>query len=84
MTIPLRFIEKRGDRMKKTLSLMLSVILLLSAIILSVSAESADAFTVSVDTGNAAQAQNDVVVPIRLSGNPGVSGFSFCVEYDSQ
>lgn len=70
--------------MKKTLSLLLSVILLLSAIILPVSAESADAFTVSVDTVNAAQAQNDVVVPIRLSGNPGVSGFSFCVEYDAQ
>ena len=70
--------------MKKTLSLLLSVILLLSAIILPVSAESADTFTVSVDTVNAAQAQNDVVVPIRLSGNPGVSGFSFCVEYDAQ
>ena len=70
--------------MKKTLSLLLSVILLLSAVVLPVSAESADAFTVSVDTVNAAQAQNDVVVPIRLSGNPGVSGFSFCVEYDSQ
>lgn len=70
--------------MKKTLSLLLSVILLLSAIILPVSAESADTFTVSVDTVNAAQAQNDVVVPIRLSGNPGVSGFSFFVEYDAQ
>ena len=65
--------------MKKTLSLLLSVILLLSAIILPVSAESADTFTVSVDTVNAAQAQNDVVVPIRLSGNPGVSGFSLCL-----
>ena len=56
MTIPLRFTEKRGDRMKKTLSLLLSVVLLLSAIILPVSAESADAFTVSVDTVNSAQA----------------------------
>lgn len=84
MTIPWRFTEKRGDRMKKILSLLLSLTLLLSAVILPVSAETADTFTVSVDTVNAVQSQSDVIVPIRLDGNPGVSGFSFCAEYDKE
>lgn len=69
--------------MKKLLSLLLAASFILSAVVLPVSAESAEAFTVSVNTVNAAQAQNDIVVPVRLSGNPGISGFSFCVEYDT-
>ena len=69
--------------MKKLLSLLLAATFILSAVVFHVSAESAEAFTVSVDTVNATQAQSDIVVPVRLSGNPGISGFSFCVEYDT-
>lgn len=69
--------------MKKLLSLLLAASFILSAVVFPVSAESAEAFTVSVDTVNATQAQSDIVVPVRLSGNPGISGFSFCVEYDT-
>lgn len=69
--------------MKKLLSLLLAASFILSAVVLPVGAESAEAFTVSVDTVNATQAQSDIVVPVRLSGNPGISGFSFCVEYDT-
>lgn len=69
--------------MKKVLSLLLTVALILSAVALPVSAQEVKAFTVSLDTVNATQAQNNVVVPICLNNNPGISGFSFCVDYDT-
>lgn len=68
--------------MKKIISLMLTIALIISGLTLPTSAQSSESFTVSVDTVNAIQGQNNIVVPIRLSGNPGISGFSICVDYD--
>ena len=55
---------------------------MLSALIIPVSAESENDFTVKVSDTAATAGDSRVAVDILLENNPGFAGFSFCVNYD--
>ena len=70
--------------MKKFLGLLLSFTLLLSIVVTPVSAESVSDFTVRVSDATATAGDDRVAVDIVLENNPGIAGFSFCVNYDTE
>lgn len=69
---------------KKFFALLLSITLLLSAVVTPVSAESINTFTVKVSDATATAGDDRVAVDILLEDNPGIAGFSFCVNYDTE
>ena len=70
--------------MKKFLVLLLSFTLLLSIIVTPVSAGNVTDFTVRVGDTAATAGDDRVAVDILLEGNPGIAGFSFCIDYDME
>ncbi len=68
---------------KKILSFVLAVALLFTMAVAPVHAQSSETFTVKVDSITATAGESRVAVGIQLKNNPGIDGFSFCVEYDS-
>lgn len=69
---------------KRIFALLLSITLLLSAVVTPVSAESINNFTVKVSDATATAGDSQVAVDIMLEDNPGIAGFSFCVNYDTE
>ncbi|MBR2455101.1 MAG: hypothetical protein IKB36_03515 [Clostridia bacterium] len=70
--------------MKRIFALLLSITLLFSAVVTPVSAESINNFTVKVSDATATAGDSQVAVDIMLEDNPGIAGFSFCVNYDTE
>ena len=70
--------------MKRIFALLLSITLLFSAVVTPVSAESINNFTVKVSDATATAGDSQVAVDIILEDNPGIAGFSFCVNYDTE
>ena len=68
---------------KRIFALLLSITLLFSAVVTPVSAESINNFTVKVSDATATAGEARVAVDILLEDNPGIAGFSFCVNYDT-
>lgn len=68
---------------KRLLSLVLSFTLLIATFI-PVNAATEKDFTIKVNTVTATAGQNRVAVDILVENNPGVAGFSFCVNYDTE
>ena len=68
---------------KRIFTFLLSTILLFSAIAAPVSATTKN-FAVKVSDAAATAGENRVAVDIRLQDNPGIAGFSFCVNYDTE
>ena len=69
---------------KRIFALLLSITLLFSAVVTPVSAESINNFTVKVSDATATAGDSQVAVDILLEDNPGIAGFSFCVNYDTE
>ena len=46
-------------------------------------AEPTSSLSVTVGTASAAMNETDIAIPISVENNTGISGFSFCVDYDS-
>ncbi len=69
--------------MKRYIALLLSISLLLSLFVFPVSAESNNGFTVKVCDATATAGDSLVAVDILLENNPGLAGFSFCVNYNT-
>ena len=69
---------------KRIFALLLSITLLFSAVVTPVSAESVNNFTVKVSDATATAGDDRVAVDILLEDNPGIAGFSFCVNYDTE
>lgn len=69
---------------KRIFALLLSITLLISAVVTPVSAESINNFTVKVSDATATAGDDRVAVDILLEDNPGIAGFSFCVNYDTE
>lgn len=69
--------------MKRYIALLLSISLLLSVFVFPVSAEGTNAFTVKVCDATATAGDSLVAVDILLENNPGLAGFSFCVNYNT-
>ena len=69
---------------KRIFALLLSITLLVSAVVTPVSAESINNFTVKVSDATATAGDSQVAVDILLENNPGIAGFSFCVNYDTE
>ncbi len=69
---------------KRIFALLLSITLLFSAVVTPVSAESINNFTVKVSDATATAGDDRVAVDILLEDNPGIAGFSFCVNYDTE
>lgn len=67
----------------RVFALFLSITLLLSTFVTPVSAESITDFTVKVGNATATAGDSRVAVDILLENNPGIAGFSFCVNYDT-
>lgn len=70
-------------RLKRILSTLLTVALLLSTVTIPIHAEGVP-FTITAETVSANAGDGNVAVDIVLSGNPGISGYSFCVNYDTE
>ena len=69
--------------MKRIIALLLSVSLLLTVFVFPASAEGTNAFTVKVCDATATAGDSLVAVDILLENNPGLAGFSFCVNYNT-
>lgn len=70
--------------MKKIIiAFILSITLLFLTVITSVNAEETNAFTVKVDDVVVTAGDSQVAVDILLENNPGIAGFSFCVNFDT-
>ena len=69
---------------KRIFALLLSITLLLSTVVTPVSAERVNDFTVRVSDATATAGDSQVAVNILLENNPGIAGFSFCVNYDTE
>ncbi len=69
---------------KRIFALFLSITLLLSTVVTSVNAEGVNNFTVKVSDTTATAGDNRVAVDILLENNPGIAGFSFCVNYNTE
>jgi len=70
-------------RLKRILSTLLAVALLLSAVTIPISAEGIP-LTLTAETVSAKIGDGNVAVDIVLTGNTGISGYSFCVNYDTE
>ena len=68
---------------KRIFALLLSITLLFSAVVTPVSAEGINDFTVKVSDVAATAGESQVAVDITLENNPGIAGFSFCVNFDT-
>ena len=68
---------------KKIILFILSITLLFSAIVTPVSAGKIDDFMVKVSDVITTAGESYVAVNITLENNPGIAGFSFCVNYDT-
>jgi len=69
---------------KRIYALLLSIALLLSAVVTPVSAAGTNNFMVKVSDATATAGDSQVAVSILLENNPGIAGFSFCVNYDTE
>jgi len=69
---------------KRIYALLLSIALLLSAVVTPVSAAGTNNFMVKVSDVTATAGDSQVAVDILLENNPGIAGFSFCVNYDTE
>lgn len=68
---------------KRLLAFILVCTLMLSTVVTHVSAESAKDFSVRVSDTTATAGDSRVAVDILLENNPGLAGFSFCVDFDT-
>ena len=69
---------------RRFIALLLSFVVLVSTAAIPVYAETTEDFTVKVSETTATAGDSMVAVDILLQNNPGVAGFSFCVNYDTE
>ena len=69
---------------RRFIALLLSFVVFVSAAAIPVYAETTGDFTVKVSEITATAGDSMVAVDILLQNNPGIAGFSFCVNYDTE
>ena len=69
---------------RRFIALLLSFVVFVSAAAIPVYAETTGDFTVKVGEITATAGDSMVAVDILLQNNPGIAGFSFCVNYDTE
>ncbi len=69
--------------MRRYLSLILVLVLVLTVVTFPVGAQEKNEFSVVVGSTTAKAGEYNVAVDVMLQNNPGIAGFSFCVNYDA-
>lgn len=69
--------------MKRFTTFLLTLTLLITLVAVPVSAQGTAGLTVRVGSVTATAGNSNVAVEISLANNPGIAGFSFCVDYDA-
>ena len=68
---------------RRFFAFLMTVSILLSCSILPTSAADPETITLSIGDINAKAGDNQIAVDIRMRGNTGISGFSFCVNHSN-